>query len=157
MSFRITGLPADQFSRYMARTDEELRAMNIEPVIADDSKPGFPCRVSLADAASGERLILINFEHLPTASPYRSAHAIYVAENSDFAYNEIDKIPEPIRERDVSIRAFDAQDMMIDADITDGAQAKTLISRLFDDPRAAYLHIHYAKRGCFAARVDRAS
>ncbi len=157
MSFRITGLPADQFSRYLAMTDEELKAMNIEPVIADDSKPGFPCRVSLADAAPDERLILINFEHLPTASAYRSAHAIYVAENSDSAYNEIDKIPEPIRERDVSIRAFDAQDMMIDADITDGAQAKTLISRLFDDPQAAYLHIHYAKRGCFAARVDRAS
>ena len=31
-----------------------------------------------------------------------------------------------------------------------------VIDRLFADPHVAYLHAHYAKRGCYAARIDRA-
>ena len=44
---------------------------------------------------------------------------------------------------------------MIDADVVDGAQAEDLIERLFDNPSVAYIQAHYAKRGCFAARIDR--
>lgn len=44
---------------------------------------------------------------------------------------------------------------MRDADLIDGADIETLIERLFADPATAYLHAHYAKRGCFAARIDR--
>jgi len=31
-----------------------------------------------------------------------------------------------------------------------------VIARLLGDPRADYLHVHYAKPGCYAARIDRA-
>jgi hypothetical protein len=31
-----------------------------------------------------------------------------------------------------------------------------LIARLFADPRVAYIHAHNAKRGCYAARIERA-
>ena len=61
-----------------------------------------------------------------------------------------------MRERIISLRAFDKDDLMIDADIADGREVKALIARLFADARVAYLHAHYAKRGCYAARVDRA-
>ena len=37
-----------------------------------------------------------------------------------------------------------------------GAQAEALIARFFENPNVAYIHAHYARRGCFAARIDRA-
>ena len=43
----------------------------------------------------------------------------------------------------------------IDADVIDGSDAKTLIHRFVRMPETAYLHAHFARRGCFAARVDR--
>ena len=53
------------------------------------------------------------------------------------------------------IRAYDDAGMMIDAEIVEGADAVPLIERFLSDPRAAYLHAHNARRGCFAARIDR--
>jgi len=38
----------------------------------------------------------------------------------------------------------------------DGTQVETLIERLFANPDAEYIQAHYAKRGCYAARIDRA-
>ena len=46
--------------------------------------------------------------------------------------------------------------MMIDADLADGANLEVLVERLLANDATAYLHVHYAKRGCYAARVERA-
>jgi hypothetical protein len=45
---------------------------------------------------------------------------------------------------------------MIDADLTNGGDLRAPIERLFGNPETAYIHAHYAKRGCYAARIDRA-
>jgi hypothetical protein len=58
--------------------------------------------------------------------------------------------------RPLSIRSFDADGTMLDADLCDGAEAAGLIDRLLRDPRAAEAHIHLARRGCFGARALRA-
>ena len=58
--------------------------------------------------------------------------------------------------RPISLRAFDVSGEMIDADLTSGGDLKAPIERLFANPEAAYIHAHYAKRGCYAARIDRA-
>lgn len=65
------------------------------------------------------------------------------------------EVPPSIALRLLSVRAFDAAGMMIDADIVEGKMLEPLLQRLFDHPRAAYLHLHNARPGCFAARVDR--
>ncbi|MFX8199445.1 DUF1203 domain-containing protein [Acinetobacter baumannii] len=44
---------------------------------------------------------------------------------------------------------------MTDADLVEGHDLPALIDRLFASPETAYLHAHNAKRGCFAARIDR--
>ncbi len=56
----------------------------------------------------------------------------------------------------LSLRAFDAAGDMVDADLTDGRDIEAAIERLFGNPAADYIHAHYAKRGCYAARIDRA-
>jgi hypothetical protein len=46
--------------------------------------------------------------------------------------------------------------MMVGWELVEGRDIEPAIERLFGDPRAAYLHIHFAAPGCYAARVDRA-
>ena len=62
-----------------------------------------------------------------------------------------------IRIRPISLRAFDEAGEMIGANLADGRELEPVIERLLADPKAAYLHAHYAKRGCYAARIERAS
>jgi hypothetical protein len=153
-SFRITGLPAEPFTQLFTLSDAELAAHHAVRRIAD-ARPGYPCRVSLTDADPGEEVILVHFEHQPAATPYRASHAIYVR-RGERRFDAVDEIPEQLRLRLLSVRGFDAAGMMVDADVVDGRELEAAIARLFRDDRTAYLHVHFAKPGCYAARVDRA-
>jgi hypothetical protein len=155
MSFRITGLPLGQFAPLFSLTDQELAARDAVRVVSD-KRPGFPCRVSLQDAEIGESLILVNYEHLAVASPYRSRHAVYVREAATEAELDLDEVPALFRTRLLSLRAFDDKGMMKTADVVPGTAVENLIAEMFSNDATAYLHVHYAKPGCYAARVDRA-
>ena len=155
MKYRIVGLEPDQFQTLFSLTDAELAERHIVRKVVDE-RPGFPCRVTLDDAELGETVLLLNYEHQTASTPYRSSHAIYVRENARRRFDALNVIPPALRSRTLSVRAFDANGMMIDADIVEGAALESLIDRLLSDRNAAYLHVHNAKRGCFAARVERA-
>jgi hypothetical protein len=45
--------------------------------------------------------------------------------------------------------------MLCDADLAEGNQIATTIDRLFSNEAVAYIHLHFAKPGCYAARADR--
>lgn len=152
--FSIAGLSPAPFLPLFGLGDEALAARGALRMTCDE-KPGFPCRITLADAEPGETLLLLNHEHQPAATPYRSAHAIFVREGAREAARYENKVPEALASRLLSVRAFDSADMMIDADVIEGTALAPLIERMFADPATAYLHVHNAKRGCFAARVDR--
>jgi hypothetical protein len=153
--FRIEGLPPQRFAHLFRMGDDELGSIGAVRVTAD-SDFGFPCRITLEDAAPGETLILTNYEHQEAATPYRSSHAIYVRENAERPAVLKNEVPPMLAARLLSVRAFDASGMMVDADVTEGSALVPLIQRLFANPGAAYLHVHNARRGCFAARIDRA-
>jgi hypothetical protein len=68
----------------------------------------------------------------------------------------VNALPSYLTLRPLSVRAYDAADEMVDAEVVDGAEAAPLIERYLARDDVAYLHIHYARRGCFACRVDRA-
>jgi hypothetical protein len=153
MAFRITGLPAEPFQPLFAMSDAELAARGAVRRITG-AKPGFPCRISLTDAELGEEVILTHFEHHPVASPYRASHALYVR-RGEVTYDAVDQVPEQLRTRLLSVRAFDGNAMLVGADVVPGTELEGAIDRLLDGP-AHYLHVHYAKQGCYAARVDRA-
>jgi hypothetical protein len=80
MSFRIIGLPAEDFADLFKLSDRELAARGGVRRIADGRVPGYPCRVSLTDTQPGGELLLINYEHHAVASPYRMCFAVYVRE-----------------------------------------------------------------------------
>jgi hypothetical protein len=155
MSFRITGLPAEDFAHLFALSDQELAARGAVRRNADARTPGYPCRVSLTDSRPGDELLLVNYEHHPVRSPYRMRFAVYVRKGEE-TYNAIDEVPEQLRIRTLAVRAFDADAMMVGWELIDGHLLEAAVERLFADPRAAYLHVHYAAPGCYAARIDRA-
>jgi Protein of unknown function (DUF1203) len=155
MSFRISGLAAREFSALCGLTDAELAARNARRVVAD-RHPGFPCRVSLVDAQPGENVLLVNYEHLPLTSPYRSRYAIYVRENASDAHLGVNEIPQVLQHRLLSLRAFSRAGMLLDADVVEGTALAAALERLLAPAEVAYLHVHNARPGCFAARVDRA-
>lgn len=153
MDFQITGLAAQGFHSLFTMNDAELHARSAIRMVAN-CNPGFPCRVSLQDAEVGESVILINHEHLAIAGPYRSRHAIFVREHAREATLEVNEVPEVISRRLLSVRAFDAAGLMQEAEVLPGSTLSEVASRMLEREGIQFLHIHNAKPGCFAARVD---
>lgn len=153
MQFRISGLPAEPFRHLFALSDAELKRHGAVRRVAENS--GYPCRVSLTDAEAGDEVILVNYEHQDADTPYRSRHAVYVRKG-ERRYDAVGEIPEQLRKRLLSVRAFDESGMMVDADVIEGRLLEEMIGRFFANDAVAYIHLHYARPGCYAARVDRA-
>ena len=155
MLFQIHPLPDSAFAYLSGLSEEDLAARHIRTCVADE-KPGFPCRVSLADAEIGDKVFLLHYEHQPNDTPYRASHAIFVRAGAVSRQPEPDTVPESIAGRLLSVRAFDKAHAMIDAEVIEGRDVPGLISGMFENPDVAYLHLRYARRGCFAAEVRRA-
>jgi hypothetical protein len=151
MNFRITGLPAEQFSHLFSLSAADLAARGAVRQIAS---PGSPCRVSLTDARPGDEVLLVNYEHHPVDSPYRMRFAIFVRDG-EMQYDEVDQVPEQLRRRMLAVRAFDSRGMMVGFELIDGHALEQAIDRRFAEESAAYLHVHFAAPGCYAARIDR--
>ena len=155
MSFRITGLSPEPFQHLYGLSQEELARHGVKRYVADE-KPGFPDRIEMKDAEPGQTMLLINHVCQPADTPYHARHAIFVREGARQTYDRIGEIPEVMRCRLLSLRAFDEVGMMLDADVIDGANIEDAIERFFANPDVAYIHVHNAKRGCYSGRIDRA-
>ena len=155
MSFRIIGLPSEHFSGLFGLSDAELATRGAIRRFADGRKPGYPCRVSLTDSQQGDELLLVNYEHHAVDSPYRMRFAVYVRKG-ERTYDSIDQVPEQLRIRTLAVRSFNAEAMMLGWELVDGQNLEAAIERLFANPSADYLHLHYAAPGCYAAQVRRA-
>ena len=154
-NFRIVGLPADQFRPLYSLDEKQLAAKGARRMTVDE-KPGFPCRVSLEDAEVGEKVILLPFTHHVTDSPYRASGPIFVREKVQQADLGVGEVPEVVSSRTMSVRAYDANSMMVDGTVVPGPEVKAHIEKLFADPKIAYLHLHNAGAGCYSCKVERA-
>jgi hypothetical protein len=153
MSFRIAGLPAADFQHWFGLGDAQLGVLGgVRRRV--DTPHAFPCRISLTDAAVGDEVLLINHEHLPVDSPYRSRHAIYIRAGEQ-TFDAVDTVPDMLRRRLLSLRAFDAAGMMTGCDLCEGHDIERLIEHLFVDSQTEFVHAHFARPGCYAARIDR--
>lgn len=155
MTFQFHALPMEPFDDLFALSNADLAPRKGRKVTADSS-PGFPCRVSLQDAQIGEELVLLNYQHLDSASPYAASHAIYVRRGAKQAHPEPGEIPQVLSSRLLSVRSFDAHDLMQDADVVEGADLAAALDAIFANPAIRFVDVHNAKPGCFAARATRA-
>ena len=154
MLFRITGLSPGPFRHLSGLSDAESSARGVGRHVADAS-PDYPDRIELRDARPGESVLLRNYLHQPACTAYRSSHVIYVLEGARKRYDGIDEIPEALRTRLIAPRGFSAAGQIQDAEICPGDSLEALIERMLANPTVSYIHAHYAKPGCFAARIDR--
>jgi hypothetical protein len=159
MDFRISGLPAEPFIPLFAMSDAELLALGARRVVAkaEDAPAMQPCRISLRDSQPGDVSILLNHPHHTTpTSPYRASGPIFVRQGATRTASVVNEVPAQQRTRLLSIRAYDRDGIMVDADVVDGVELETLIGRMFGRSDVAFLHAHNAKRGCYSCRIDRA-
>lgn len=153
-NFQIVGLTSVPFEPLYSLRDKELAARGARRIRVD-TKPGFPCRVTLADAEIGETVILLPFTHHNVDSPYRASGPIFVREKAKESRLTPGEIPEVVSSRTMSVRAYDKNAMMIDGSVVPGSEIQTHIEKLFTDPKIAYLHLHNAGAGCYSCKVDR--
>ena len=154
MNFKVVALDADQFDSWFRLTESALQQRGARACVAD-AEPGFPCRVSLRDAAIGERLILLHFEHHAVDCPYRAAGPIFVSAGAQRWPETVDVVPPVLRSRLLSVRAYDVQGMLHDADVVHCEALEDRIASMFADAKIDYLHVHLARRGCYACRIER--
>ena len=154
MTFQISALPFAPFAPLFSQPEAELSRHRALRVTAD-TNPGYPCRVSLADADAGETLILVNYTHLDGATPYAASHAIYVRENAVQAQPALGEVPDMVSRRLLSLRGFDGAGLLQVAQVHDGAALAAALEAILTDGWIAHVDIHFAGPGCFAARATR--
>jgi hypothetical protein len=154
MDYKIIGLSPEPFLALYGLTDAALAERNAKRFRAD-SRPGYPERVEIRDAELGESVLLVNFVHQSGPTPYRASHAVFVREGAERAATYRNEIPESLRLRPLSVRAFDAEHWMVDADLCDGQHLEGVLHKLLGNDKVDYLQVHFAKQGCYAARAER--
>jgi hypothetical protein len=155
MDFRVLPLDPVPFQHLFGLDDRALAALGAEATIVDHA-PGFPCRIGLRDPAIGARMILLNFEHQPAATPYRSRHAIFIEDDAVAVEPWVNRVDPYLGTRLLSVRAFDRSHHMRDADVVAGDEAAAMFQRMLAGDEVDYLQVHTARRGCYLARVERA-
>lgn len=154
MNYRISGLSPAPFRHLFGLDDKALVALSIRRYAVDET-PGFPCRVGLEDLPVGATALLLNYEHQPAESPYRSRGPIFVREGADDVAVYENRVPEVMARRMLSVRGYDEDGFIQAAEVTDGRALEDAIGRLLGQDAVAYLHVHYAGRGCYAGLVER--
>lgn len=154
MSYVVSGLDPQPF-RDLFDLDAEGLGRTGAQLVRVTEKPGAPCRITLEDAEIGEEVLLLSYEHQPAQTPYRQQGPIFVR-RAGVKCEAKGVMPPALAIRPLSLRGYDAAGAMIEADLVDGSDAASLIERFFANEQVAYIHAHYARRGCYAARIDRA-
>lgn len=153
-SFQVIGIDHTSFEPLFELSDEQLSRIGAERHVAAESQ-GCPCRVSLQDAKQGEELLLLPFVHQTADSPYHASGPIFVRRGVKQRMLGVGELTEYVTTRLLSVRAYDAADMIIDASVCEGIDVRAEIERLLGDKLVAYIHLHNARRGCFLCHVNR--
>ncbi|WP_268797411.1 DUF1203 domain-containing protein [Pseudomonas huanghezhanensis] len=71
-------------------------------------------------------------------------------------YDAVGQVPESMRIRLLSRRTYNRSGMMLDAEVVAGTEIEHVVVRMLADPNVSHLHVHHARQGCYAVRIDRA-
>lgn len=154
MDYVIEGIDPAPFATMFGLGETELAARGAVRMVADTT-PGYPCRVSLEDAAPGTAMLLVNHISRPAEGPYRASHAIFVTEGAQAPARYVNALPPVFGPRVLSLRGFGADGMMVAALLAQPGEAEAALRALLADERIVEVDVHNAVRGCFAARARR--
>ncbi len=152
--FQVVPLKEEDFAHLQGKTDEQLETLGVKAYIAEPGG-GHPCRLTLEGARPGERVMLLNYEHLPARTPYQSKYAIFIREGVKEIIPARGMVPKMIEGRPISVRAFDKDHMLKQATVIDGIDAASCFEAMLASSEIDYLHMHFAAYGCYIATVER--
>lgn len=144
ITFRIASLDASRLPKALSSLATRVTAT---------TQPGYPCRVSLQDAAPGEALLLFHHLHRDDEGPYRASGPIYIREHAEARHCAPGEVPDMLRPRLLSLRAYDARGWLIAADVVPGTELEGQLITLLTAPDVVEVDIHNARHGCYLCRA----
>lgn len=155
-SFQLFGLAPEAFAHLESLSAPALAARGVHKRVAAASV-GYPCRVSLRDAEQGEQVWLLSYEHLAVDSPYRASGPIFVRVGALAARLAPGEVPPNVTARLISLRAYDAQHLMVAAEVCPGEAVADRLGQLFERRDVECVQLHNARPGCFSCEARRAA
>jgi len=153
--FKFNALNSESFSKYFDMSSADLKLLGAYTFTAEKSAC-YPCRVSLVDAKVGETVLAIAYEHHSASGPYRSSGPVFVRKNAKTVALGKNTIPGMLAFRTLSVRGYNTESLMIEADTIAGEELEATLADQFTNDSVEYIHIHNAGPGCFNCSVTRA-
>ena len=103
-------------------------------------------------------MLLLSHQAPEPRSLYGHPTAIFLCAQACARFDEPDTVPEIVRNRHVSFRAFRNDGMMLYSanELVEGADHEAAIRRIFDREEVAFINAHTAKAGCMLCHIVRA-
>jgi hypothetical protein len=155
MTFRIFGLGPDMYHHLIGKDEAVLLLYGAERHLVTLSHSA-PCRICLDDANIGETVILVSHPHQTASTPYRQSGPIFIRENAPPVWDHVGQVPPALVRRTLSVRGYDARGNMIEADVVEGINVAQTLEGFLSNSLVEEVHIHFARRGCYAAKAVRA-
>lgn len=152
--FVVEAIEYREFESLFGLNNLELAKIGAKRMVVDEN-PGYPCRVSLQDAEIGEEIILLTYKHHDVISPYRASGPIFVRKNALTARLKPNELPKMFYHRNLSLRAYDSNGMMVDAKNVLGNKAEEVIRSICGNALVEYVHVHNSEPGCFNCTIKR--
>jgi hypothetical protein len=166
LDFRCIPIPSEVGRRWgrngVDDSGNQLRRMvaearPAEPGGSRHNGTGAPCRHCLRDAEEGEELLLGSYRMPRPQGIYWTPSPIFVHAGPCQQFARINEVAPIVRNRLVSIRAYDRDDQCI-YDLGHAGAGNEIdrpLIHALEDRRTAFVNIHTAKPGCMLCSVER--
>ena len=99
-------------------------------------------------------MILFPYAAIPSGRPYSETGPIFVHADPCERYAATDEYPAEFRKGRV-IRAYDAQQNIIAAEVVNGSEPEAIIEKFLQKPETAFVHVRSASHGCYTMKIER--
>jgi len=154
MTFRCIAIRTDEAVRLRRATIDDF-GHAIQRLDLDRT---YPCRHCLREASGKTGMLLLSYQTPEPKSVYGQPTAVFLCAGDCERFERSDTIPDIVRNRLVSLRAFRGDGMMIyDAnELVEADGHDAAVRRIFARDDVAYINAHTAKPGCLLCHIERA-
>ena len=152
-TFQVSALdPAhvEAAARRFADGDPFVREVVVDAAI------GYPCRVTLAWASPGDRIMLFRHRPFGAVSPYAEEGPVFARLGAQPAALKAGEIPAYLGViPHIAVRGYDLTVSIAHAEIVAGSACADAVARAFDNDAVRFVHVRAGAHGCFQFRIDR--
>ena len=155
MAFCCIAMSTDDAARLRRAASDDFGY----PIQRLDRNSTYPCRHCLREASAKTGMLLLSYQAPKPKSVYGHPTAIFMCAGECERFERPDAIPDFVRNRLVSFRAFRSDGMMVyEANaIVEGEGHEAAVRRIFvDRDDVAYINAHTARPGCLLCHIERA-